>query len=88
MASVVSSINSFLLIYKAEHKQLKLIRMYLLEKTLMWCTARLRLVGPLLFLIYNNDIQESSEKLKFFLFADDTMTRIFYMLTKILGHWS
>ena len=29
-------------------------------------------LGPLLFLIYVNDIQESSGKLKFFLFADDT----------------
>ena len=29
-------------------------------------------MGPLLFLIYINDIQECSEKLKFFLFADDT----------------
>ena len=29
-------------------------------------------MGPLLFLIYINDIQDSSEKLKFFLFADDT----------------
>ena len=31
-------------------------------------------LGPLLFLIYVNDIQESSEKLKFFSFADDTNT--------------
>ena len=29
-------------------------------------------MGPVLFLIYINDIQECSEKLKFFLFADDT----------------
>ena len=29
-------------------------------------------LGPLLFLIYVNYIQESSDKFKFFLFADDT----------------
>lgn len=29
-------------------------------------------LGPLLFLSYVNDIQESSDKLEFFLFADDT----------------
>ena len=31
-------------------------------------------LGPLPFLIYINDIQECSEKLKFFLFTDDTNT--------------
>ena len=33
-------------------------------------------LGPLLFLLYINDISESSHILKFFLFADDTT--IFY----------
>jgi len=42
--------------------------------------------GPLLFLIYVNDIQESSEKLKSFPFSDDTNI-LYYMLTKILGPW-
>ena len=35
MVSVVSSINGFLLTYKAEYKQLKLIRIYLLEMILL-----------------------------------------------------
>ena len=34
------------------------------------------ILGPLLFLLYINDISQSSEILKFFLFADDTT--VFY----------
>ena len=37
----------------------------------MRCSPRLR-VGPLLFLIYINDIHNSSDKLSFYPFADDT----------------
>ena len=43
-------------------------------------------LGLLLFPIYINGIQEFFEKLKFFLCL--LTTRISYMLTKILGHWS
>jgi len=39
-------------------------------------------LGPLLFLIYFNDIQESSDKLKLFYLLT---TRMPYMLTKILS---
>ena len=37
----------------------------------VWCSARISL-GPLLLLLYINDIYNSSDKLSISLFADDT----------------
>ena len=37
----------------------------------VWCSARISL-GPLLFLLYINDIYNSSDKLSISLFGDDT----------------
>ena len=37
----------------------------------VWCSARISL-GPLLFLLYINDIYNSSDKLSISLFANDT----------------
>ena len=39
-------------------------------------------LGPLLFLLYINDLPNISKKLKFFLFADDT--NIFFESSKLL----
>ena len=41
-------------------------------------------LGPLIFFIYINDISNSADQLKFYLFADDT--HMLCMLTEILSH--
>ena len=40
----------------------------------VWCSARISL-GPLLFLLYINDIYNSCDKLSISLFGDDTNLR-------------
>ena len=43
-------------------------------------------LGPLLFLIYINDIHKSSDKLNFFLFADDTTLLFAHKNLKVLAN--
>ena len=42
------------------------------------------MLGPLLFLIYINDIHKSSDKLIFFLFGDDTTLLFAHKNLKVL----
>ena len=38
----------------------------------MWCAPRINSLGPLLFLLYINDLSKVSDLVEFILFADDT----------------
>ena len=61
---------------------------YLSSKSQISCeVSQVSVLGPLLFLIYINDIYNSSDALSFYLFADDWMTLTCCMETKIWNLW-
>ena len=67
-----SVINDSPLIYLDVSKRLKLGLIFLNPKNTLCGVLRGSVLGPLPFLLYFNDIYNSSDKLSFFLFADDT----------------
>ena len=66
-------INNWFSSYLIGRSQTTQIGNYISDKEQTQCgVPQGSVLGPLLFLIYVNDIQYSSNKLDFFLFADDT----------------
>ena len=73
MAFVVLMINKWFSSYLEDRTQTTQIGSLISpEENITFGVPQGSVLGPLLFLIYVNGIQECSEKLKFFLFADDT----------------
>ena len=71
MAFVVLQINGFILFRRSNTDNSNCFFYLSGKEYYFWCSTRFCL-GSTAFLIYINDIQECSEKLQFFLFADDT----------------
>ena len=74
-------LSGFLVTFKKERKQyVKIGNNASSQKTIICGIPQGSTLGPLLFLLYINDIQNCSDKLLFRLFADDT--NIFYSSCK------